>query len=92
MSEFPDIAQRVDEAGNGQSAEPEATRTTVTKPPRFCPRCSGTMLYQKDWQGAYGTCLSCGYVYEPGLASALKLVAEEKGKKKRSDSHRKLGF
>ena len=23
------------------------------------------MLFEEDWYGAYSTCLSCGYVYDP---------------------------
>ena len=35
--------------------------------PNSCPRCGGSMLFEKDIHGAFSTCLSCGYVFEPNL-------------------------
>ncbi len=35
--------------------------------PNSCPRCGGNMLFEEDMHGAYSTCLSCGYVFEPNL-------------------------
>jgi DNA-directed RNA polymerase subunit M/transcription elongation factor TFIIS len=62
-----------------------------TAPPRSCPRCSGSMLFEEDWHGAYSTCLSCGYVYEFGATAALELEAEgEHRQRRRQPSHGKL--
>ena len=64
-----------------------------TAPPRSCPRCGGSMLFEEDWYGAYSTCLSCGYVYEFGATAALELENEGDGEhrqRRRQPSHGKL--
>ena len=62
-----------------------------TAPPRSCPRCSGSMLFEEDWHGAYSTCLACGYVYEFGATASLELEAEgEHRQRRRQPSHGKL--
>ena len=64
-----------------------------TAPPRSCPRCSGSMLFEEDWHGAYSTCLSCGYVYEFGATAAIELENEGNGEhrqRRRQPSHGKL--
>ncbi|MCH7541335.1 hypothetical protein IH981_00960 [Patescibacteria group bacterium] len=45
--------------------------------PKSCPRCTGSMLFEEDMHGAYSTCLSCGYVYEPDMAQILESHREE---------------
>lgn len=62
-------------------------------PPRACPRCEGSMLFEEDWYGAYSTCLSCGYVHEVGAMAAGELEAEMNGEtrqRRRQPSHGKL--
>ncbi|HUF52193.1 MAG TPA: hypothetical protein VMR52_00280 [Dehalococcoidia bacterium] len=51
------------------------------------------MLYEKDWYGAYSTCLSCGFVHEVGSMTASELEAEMNGEtrqRRRQPSHGKL--
>lgn len=69
--------------------------TATTAPPRSCPRCSGSMLLERDWYGAYGTCICCGYVYEASASSALEILREEEQlaatrQRRRQPSHGKL--
>ena len=63
-----------------------------TAPPRSCPRCRGSMLFEEDWYGAYSPCLSCGYVHEFGATAALELESEggEHRQRRRQPSHGKL--
>lgn len=64
-----------------------------TTPPRVCPRCHGSMIFEEDWYGAYSTCLSCGYVYEVGAMGAAELENETNGdhrQRRRQPSHGKL--
>lgn len=58
-------------------------------PPKSCPRCNGSMLFEEDWHGAYSTCLSCGYVYEFGVtaASVLNEQGGEHHQRRRHPSH-----
>ena len=37
---------------------------SVTPTPRVCPRCRGSMIMERDWYGAYSSCIACGYVHE----------------------------
>ena len=58
-----------------------------------CPRCSGSMLMEEDWYGAYSTCLSCGYVHEFEAIATLDLeeeVSEGQRQRRRQPSHGKL--
>ncbi len=64
-----------------------------TAPPRSCPRCQGSMLFEEDWYGAYSTCLSCGYVYEFGAIVVFELEGGGNGEhrqRRRQPSHGKL--
>ncbi len=61
--------------------------------PRTCPRCRGSMIIERDWYGAYGTCLCCGYVHEAVTAPPIDLLEEEEGhprQRRRQPSHGKL--
>ncbi|MFQ6020107.1 MAG: hypothetical protein ACE5KW_05050 [Dehalococcoidia bacterium] len=65
-----------------------------TASPSSCPRCGGSMIFEEDWYGAYGTCLTCGYVYEVG-ATAMQELLEQEGngehrQRRRQPSHGKL--
>lgn len=59
-----------------------------------CPRCGGSMLAESDNHGSFGTCISCGYVYESHVISVLELEEEqavEAGRqRRRQPSHGKL--
>jgi len=44
--------------------------------PSTCPRCSGKMVSCSDWLGEYGSCLLCGYAYEPRRFDADALRRE----------------
>lgn len=57
---------------------------TPSAHPNSCPRCQGNMLFEKDIHGAYSTCLSCGYVYEPNNAY---LESTKKLSRLRNPSH-----
>ena len=62
-------------------------------PVSHCPRCRGAMLLEKDWYGAYSTCLACGYVRESGVTATLELQAEVNDgqrQRRRQPSHGKL--
>jgi len=64
-----------------------------TNLPRTCPRCRGSMIIERDWYGAYGTCLCCGYVHEAVTAPPIDLLEEEEGhprQRRRQPSHGKL--
>jgi hypothetical protein len=72
---------------------PKPTQPVVSPPPKSCPRCSGAMLYEEDWHGAYSTCISCGYVYEFGATATLDFENEgnrEHRQRHRQPSHGKL--
>ncbi|MFQ5880371.1 MAG: hypothetical protein ACE5IZ_09395 [Dehalococcoidia bacterium] len=66
--------------------------TTQTASPRACPRCRGSMILEKDWYGAYSTCISCGYVYEFGAAPLEELEPSDgpPRQRRRQPSHGKL--
>ena len=64
-----------------------------TNLPRSCPRCRGSMIIERDWYGAYGTCLCCGYVHEAVTAPPIDLLEEEEShprQRRRQPSHGKL--
>lgn len=70
-------------------------RTTLmnTALPRTCPRCRGSMIVERDWYGAYSTCLCCGYVHEAVSTPPIDLLDEEEGhprQRRRQPSHGKL--
>jgi hypothetical protein len=52
------------------------------------------MIFEEDWYGAYGTCLTCGYVYEVGAIAAQELLEQEgnggQRQRRRQPSHGKL--
>lgn len=65
--------------------------TTQSAPPQVCPRCSSALIFEKDWYGAYSTCIACGYVYEFGAASLQDLAQENPlRQRRRQPSHGKL--
>lgn len=62
-------------------------------PPRSCPRCRGAMILERDWYGSYGSCLSCGYVYEQVSSPPIDIEQEQAGaprQRRRQPSHGKL--
>ena len=64
-----------------------------TAPPRNCPRCRGTMIMERDWYGAYGTCIACGFVHEVLSSPPIDLAQEElrPGRQRRREpSHGRL--
>lgn len=72
---------------NDDSNEPKASL------PRVCPRCRGSMIPERDWYGAYSTCLQCGYVYEAVSAPPIEILEEDnKGRRqrRRQPSHGKI--
>lgn len=61
--------------------------------PRNCPRCRGSMIFERDWYGVYGSCISCGYVYEVMSSPPIDIHQEESGtgrQRRRQPSHGKL--
>lgn len=62
--------------------------------PRVCPRCNGSMIMERDWYGAYSTCICCGHVQEAVSSPAIDLMLEdEEGngrQRRRQPSHGKL--
>ena len=62
--------------------------------PRVCPRCSGSMIIERDWYGSYSTCICCGFVREAVSSPAIDLMLEdEEGhgrQRRRQPSHGKL--
>lgn len=61
--------------------------------PRSCPRCRGSMIVERDWYGAYSTCLCCGYVHEAVSTPPIELLDEDEGhprQRRRQPSHGKL--
>jgi len=62
--------------------------------PRVCPRCNGSMIVERDWYGAYSTCICCGHVHEAVSSPAIDLMLEdEEGhtrQRRRQPSHGKL--
>lgn len=65
---------------------------TQTAPPKMCPRCCGSMLVERDWYGAYSTCITCGYVYEVGALPLEELEHSDGAtrQRRRQPSHGKL--
>jgi hypothetical protein len=63
-------------------------------PPRNCPRCRGSMILERDWHGAYSTCIACGFVHEMLSSPPLGLAAEDEARparqRRREPSHGKL--
>ncbi|MEX0621545.1 MAG: hypothetical protein WD187_00925 [Candidatus Woykebacteria bacterium] len=53
------------------------------KPPRSCPRCNGSMLFEEDLYGAFSTCLACGYVYEFGATASLEVDRDSENQRQR---------
>ncbi len=61
-------------------------------PPRTCPRCRGSIIFESDWYGTYGSCLSCGYVYEVMSTPPIDLHQGDGNprQRRRQPSHGKL--
>ena len=58
------------------------------QPTTHCPRCRGLMRAESDRYGSFSTCLTCGYVYEPGMAIAdIEELEEEESRRRRQPSH-----
>lgn len=77
------------QADKTQEERPVTISSTSSDHPNSCPRCSGNMLFEKDIHGAYSTCFSCGYVFEPEIAR-LESIGKEKRKelsRRRNPSH-----
>ncbi len=65
----------------------------VTAAPRVCPRCGGSMVFERDWYSAYGSCLICGYIHEVGATPLEEIEREVNGdgrQRRRQPSHGKL--
>jgi hypothetical protein len=61
--------------------------------PSTCPRCRGAMIIERDWYGAYATCICCGYVQEAVSRPPIDLLDEEENgprQRRRQPSHGKL--
>ncbi len=61
--------------------------------PRVCPRCRGSMIMERDWYGAYSSCIACGYVHEVLATPAIDLrreVEDAPRQRRRQPSHGKL--
>jgi len=62
--------------------------------PKICPRCTGSMIIERDWYGSFSTCICCGYVREAVSSPAIDLMLEdEEGhgrQRRRQPSHGKL--
>ena len=41
---------------------------------KSCPRCSGDIIREKDHNGAFNSCLACGYVSYPDLARQMQAL------------------
>ncbi len=63
-------------------------------PPKTCPKCSGSIIVERDWHGTYGSCIMCGYVHEVLTRPPIDLAAEEAAlpqrQRRRQPSHGKL--
>ncbi len=72
-----------DDDGSSLHAEeiPAIISVIPSAHPNSCLRCGGTMLFEEDIHGAFSTCLSCGYVYEPNNAYL------ESNSRRRNPSH-----
>lgn len=71
----------------------EGYHMTTSDLPRTCARCRGSMIVERDWYGAYSTCLCCGYVHEAVSTPTIDLMEEEEGhprQRRRQPSHGKL--
>lgn len=92
--------------GRAESSPGRLTQST-TQPDRIrtlqlagepCPRCGGAMRPEDEWSLKEGyfstyTCLSCGYIYEPGVITALEQEKENGGEyrqRRRQPSHGKI--
>ena len=62
-------------------------------PPQTCPKCSGSIIVERDWHGTYGSCIMCGYVHEVLTRPPIDLAAEEAAlpqrQRRRQPSHGK---
>lgn len=86
-----------DDNGPSPHAEEIQEERTVTitvtpsVPPKSCPRCTGSLLFEEDMHGAYSTCINCGYVYEFGATAAAELENEgEPRQRRRQPMHGQL--
>ena len=73
-----------------QEGRPVTISVAPSSHPKSCPRCTGNMLFEEDWHGAYSTCFSCGYVYEPEISRNLESLKEEEIRdlsRRRNPSH-----
>lgn len=66
--------------------QPPSKPEVNASPPNRCPRCNGFMMFERDRDGAYSTCLPCGYVYEFGATAALELEGEDHRRRRRPQS------
>jgi hypothetical protein len=41
---------------------------------KSCPRCSGDIIWEKDHNGAFNSCLACGYVTYPNLPRQIQAL------------------
>ena len=78
--------------GLGRKDNPKMTMQATL--PKICPRCSGSMIIERDWYGSFSTCICCGYVREAVSSPAIDLMLEdEEGhgrQRRRQPSHGKL--
>lgn len=62
--------------------------------PKNCPRCRGSMIPERDWYGAYSTCIACGFVHEVLSSPPIDLPGANDGigarQRRRQPSHGKL--
>ena len=61
--------------------------------PRRCPRCSGSMISERDMYGTYSSCIACGYVDEWVSGPAIDLPDDSDSaprQRRRQPSHGKL--
>jgi ribosomal protein S27AE len=56
----------------------EGYAITIETLPKQCPRCRGRVLVEHDYYGAFGTCMTCGYVSEARDASPADMLAAER--------------
>lgn len=47
-----------------QPEEETVKITVVDKIPKNCPECSGNVIVERDRDGAFGSCIMCGFMME----------------------------
>ena len=91
-----DATPKTTDTTNGQSRPPttpqKMSRSLLIRGgiPRTCPRCRGSMIIERDWYGAYGTCLSCGYTHETITPPPVEDEFEVDRQRRRQPSHGKM--